>query len=382
MKGRGRICFFAPFLYPVMSRGAIPFAGGAEVQQAAMARGLVTQGFEVTIVTCDYGQPERLTVDGIELLRAYRPDAGVRFLRFVHPRFTLSARALVASRAQVHFVQAAGIWAGIPYEVARLTGRRFVMMTAHDFDTIRPLPLLTTVRERWWQRRALRGADQVLSQTEVQRVNLLREFGVASQVVANPMDVPEAPADPGRDGVVLWIATYKPPKRPEWFTALARALPQHRFLMCGVVPEASTDQGSWQAAREAARALPNLEVRGFVEREKLGDVLRQAALFVHTSPAEGFPNAVLEAWAHGLPSVSAVDPDGVVRREELGEVVEDLDALVESTRRWMSDPARRVAAGGRARAYVRSKHDPRAVSDRLAAVFDRLLERPTARAGS
>jgi len=375
MMGRGRISFFAPYLYPVMSRGAIPFAGGAEVQQAAMARGLVAQGFEVAIVTCDYGQPRRLTVDGIELLRAYRPHAGIRIVRFVHPRMTLAVKALLESRAQVYFVQAAGVWAGIPHEVARLTGKSFVMMTAHDFDTVRPLPLLTTFRERWWQRRALRGADQVLSQTERQRDNLLREFGVSSHVVPNPMAIPDAPADPGREGVVLWIATYKPAKRPEWFTELARRVPEHRFVMVGVVPEAASEQGAWQAAREAGRDLPNLEVRGFVERERLGDLFRESALFVHTSPAEGFPNVVLEAWAHGLPSISCVDPDGVVGREQLGEFVDTLEALVAGTRRWMSDPSLRVAAGQRARAYVRFRHDPGAISDRLAAVFDREVAR-------
>ena len=374
MTGRGRICFFAPYLYPVMSRGAIPFAGGAEVQQAAMARGLVAQGFEVAIVTCDYGQPRRLTVDGVELLRAYRPHAGIRFARYVHPRLTLSLKALLESRAEVFFAQAAGIWAGIPNEFARLTGRRFVMMTASDSDTLRRLPLLSA-RERWWQRRALRGADQVLSQTEVQRENLLREFGVESQVVPNPMAIPDRPADPGRDGAVLWIATYKPAKRPEWFTELARRLPEHRFVMCGVVPEAPSEQGAWQAAREAERDLPNLEVRGFVERERLGELFRESALFVHTSPAEGFPNTLLEAWAHGLPSISCVNPDGVVGREHLGELVGTIEALAENARRWMSDPALRVAAGQRARAYVRSRHDPGAISDRLAAIFDRQLAR-------
>jgi hypothetical protein len=33
------VCFFAPYLWPAFSEGQIEFAGGAETQQAALARG-------------------------------------------------------------------------------------------------------------------------------------------------------------------------------------------------------------------------------------------------------------------------------------------------------------------------------------------------------
>ena len=66
---------------------------------------------------------------------------------------------------------------------------------------------------------------------------------------------------------------------------------------------------------------------------------------------------------------------GVVGREQLGECVATIEALAESARRWMSDPALRVTTGQRARAYVRSRHDPGVISDRLAAIFDRQLAR-------
>jgi glycosyltransferase involved in cell wall biosynthesis len=88
---------------------------------------------------------------------------------------------------------------------------------------------------------------------------------------------------------------------------------------------------------------------------------------------EGFSNTMLEAWAHGVPSVSAVDPDGVVVREGLGEVVDGLEGLDSAVRRMLADPAGRAAAGARARAHVRRHHAPDAVIDRLAALLDRVV---------
>ena len=34
MSGRGRVCFHAPYLYPLLSRGAIHVTGGDRRQQA------------------------------------------------------------------------------------------------------------------------------------------------------------------------------------------------------------------------------------------------------------------------------------------------------------------------------------------------------------
>ncbi|MBI1797526.1 MAG: hypothetical protein HYR74_10795, partial [Candidatus Eisenbacteria bacterium] len=61
---RGRICFHAPYAWPLFTHGRLAFTGGAEVQQVALARGLAARGFAVSMVCCDYGQPARVDVGG------------------------------------------------------------------------------------------------------------------------------------------------------------------------------------------------------------------------------------------------------------------------------------------------------------------------------
>ena len=378
---RGRVCFNAGYLYPLFDGGGVSFAGGAETQQALLARGLVRRGFEITVATCDYGQPAEVVVDGVRLLRTHPPQGGVPILRFFYPRLVRTLRALARADAEVYYARGAGVPAGIAFELARARRAAFVLGTAHDHDARRTLVLHRNPRDRWWARRVTRGADVVVAQTEHQRALFAAEFGRACEVVPNLVELPATAVDPGREGAVVWLATYKRSKRPEWLLELARRLPALRFVMCGVMPLPPDTLESWRAAQAAARQLPNLELRGFVDPARRGELFRQAALFVHTSPAEGFPNTLLEAWAHGLPTVSVVDPDGVVTREQLGESAASLDAMADSVRRWMDDPARRIATGARARAYVAAHHAPGVVIDRMAVVFDRLVEKVRAARG-
>ena len=372
---RGHVCFHVPYLYPLMSGGELGYTGGLEVQQALLARGLARQGFRVSVVTCDYGQAARVTLDAVTLIKSYPPHAGLPVVRFLHPRLTRTVAALNAAAADVYFMQGSGLLAGVTFDVAHARGVPFAFLIAHDWDTLRSLPFQARARERWWYRRALRGCDLRLAQTEWQRASLEREWALGSRLLRNPVELPATTVDAGQDGAIVWLATYKDAKRPEWFTELARRMPDRRFVMCGVLPEPPLTRAPYEAALAVARVCPNLEVRGFLDHDRLVELFGTAALMVHTSPAEGFPNVFLEAWSHGLSTLTAVDPDGVIRSNGIGEVAETLDAMHAAARALMADPSRRRDLGRRARAYVEAHHAPDAIFAELGRLLDPLVAR-------
>jgi glycosyltransferase involved in cell wall biosynthesis len=232
---------------------------------------------------------------------------------------------------------------------------------------------VSLARDRWWYARAIRGADLVIAQSTVQRELFRSEWGRDSVMIPNLVELPEIA--PGAGDAVLWLSTYKDAKRPEWVVELARRHPAIRFVMAGVIPPPPLSAAVFDRTREAARALPNLEVSGHVDRARLAEFMARGTLFLHTSPAEGFPNTLLEAWAHGLPSLSAVDPDGRVARERLGGIAPDLEAMSATLARWMADPGERRAAGARAREFVRVEHAPAAIVERLASALDGLVRK-------
>ncbi|HTO92544.1 MAG TPA: glycosyltransferase, partial [Candidatus Sulfotelmatobacter sp.] len=292
-----------------------------------------------------------------------------------HPRLTGNLRALLESRAEVFYARASGMQAGLACDVARWTRAGFVFGAAHDSDAQRAMPLVPMARDRWWYARAIRRADAIVAQTAFQQHLFREQWGRESVVIPNLVELPARLADAGEAGAVLWLSTYKESKHPEWIVELARRLPNQRFVMAGVIPPPPLTSQVFEQTRRAARELPNLEVRGHLDRASLDDFFARGALFVHTSDSEGFPNTLLEAWAHGLPSVSIFDPDGIVARERLGEVVADAEAMAVAVERWMADPARRRETGARARAHVERHHAPGIVADALAEVLERVIVR-------
>ena len=342
------------------------------MRQWALARALAKRGFDVSIATCDFGQDPVVVRDGVTLLRTYSTQAGVPAVRLFYPRLWKAIRVLRRATAEVYLANGSGIATGWAYDAARLRGSRFVFLAASDGDALRSLPWLTKRRERWWYLRALRGADARIAQTELQRDLFRDNFAVETQVIVNPVELPAIPVDAGANNVVLWLSTYKPGKRPDWFIELARRLPQHQFVMVGL-PRSGEGTESWQAAQRAAARSSNLEVHGFVEHARIGEFLSQAALFVHTSPAEGFPMTLLEAWSYGIPSATTVDPGGTVERHRLGEVVTNLDQLVESVASLMGSPDRRRTLGASARVYVERHHGPDRSYEPLATLLDRVI---------
>src|SRR3954454_4759750 len=94
-KRKAHICFVAPYAGPVLSRDPnIQVVGGAEVQQAILARLLARAGYRVPMITFDYGQKSPVEVDGVTVYKSFRPDAGIPVLRFLHPRLTTMWRVM------------------------------------------------------------------------------------------------------------------------------------------------------------------------------------------------------------------------------------------------------------------------------------------------
>ena len=109
------------------------------------------------------------------------------------------------------------------------------------------------------------------------------------------------------------------------------------------------------------------------------EILQRSDLFVLPSRYEGFPNALLEAMAHGLAVISFDCPSGpraIIRDDVDGILVppEDVDALVESMNSAMSDEALRNRLGEKAR-EVSDRFGVEAYFEKWEEVLDHVAKR-------
>lgn len=340
---------------------AYGYVNGESLQHVLLARAWRDLGLDVSIVVYDHGQPTDVTVDGVRAIAAYRPQAGVRVLRFVHPRVSGVIRAMREARADVYYQSPAGAWSGVAAWFARRVRARFILRIASDLDCMKGRQPMRHMRDRRLFDYGVRNASLLAAQTEQQRLLLQQHYGVDSRVVNIAAEIPEE-IDAQRDVDVLWVGNLRRIKRADRVIELARRLPHRSFVIVG-----GSLPGHEQYYREiatAARALPNVVMTGAAPYERVGEWFGRARLHLNTSDVEGFPNTFLQAWGRRVPVVSLFDPDGVIEQRRLGRACAGVDQMARVLEELLTDPAECDRVGARARAYVAEEFDARRVAAR------------------
>ena len=369
------ICIVAHFAYGAMTGGASGHIGGVERQTSFMARWLAARGHKVSLITWDEGQDDGIEIDGVKVFRLCRRDEGIRFVRFIHPRWTSLNKALQRASAEVYYHNCAEYVTGQVALWSRRHSCKFVFSTAHDHDCMESLPGLKSIRERVLYRYGLRHGDRIIVQTWTQQRMLKDGFGLDSQIIPMPCPGPSEedfvspePPHPATSRI-LWIARLTKQKRPDRFLDLAEMCPDLQFDLVG---PGYNDVYS-NMIIERARQIPNLTFHGAVVREKVPDLYKKAACLCSTSDHEGFPNTFLEAWSYGIPLITSFDPDQIVAGKGLGAVASDVPGLARSIRSLLVSPDLWKSASANARQYYVENHSIERVLPRFEEVFRDVL---------
>ena len=367
-RNRAHICFVAPHAWPVFSGDPkIQVVGGAEVQQAILARLFAANGYRVSMICLDFGQPHAVEIDGVRVLRLFRMQQGIPVLRFVHPRLTTMWRRLREADADIYYLRSASMWVGAVAAFCKRHGRRLVYAGASDRDFVPDIGgQIYYARDRWLYRRGLAAAHAIVAQNEVQRADCEQHYGREAVVIPSCYQLP-AQRSPGARDRVLWVGTMHRGKRPELLLELARRLPGRRFVMIGGPSEASP--GFFEQIRAQAATLPNVEFKGFLPLAQAESWFDRARVLVNTSVYEGMPNVFLQAWARGVPTVATVDVGADVHRVAL-----DPERLAREVEAVFDDELHAEAC----RRYFERTHGAVEVLERYGRVFDAVLGGVTA----
>ncbi|HET7766819.1 MAG TPA: glycosyltransferase family 4 protein [Burkholderiales bacterium] len=346
--------------------------GGEAVQQTLLGRALAQRGHDVSMVVADCGQDDGGRWEAIRVFKAYRLDAGVPGVRFIHPRWTGMWSALKRADADLYYTSCAGMQVGLVALFCRRHRRRFVFRVASDSDCDASRLLVPFARDRWLYAYGVRRADAILVQSTSQAEALARNYGLASRLAGMMVERPLPTAE--RDIDVLWVGNIRREKRPDRILELADGMPEVKIHMVG--GPLRDEEAFFGNVESAARARPNVVFHGRLTYWDANALYGRSRLLLNTSDVEGFPNSYLQAWIRGVPVVALIDPDRVIEREGLGAAARSAAALRDAVRSLLDDPAAWQAASERCRAYVAREHCDDKVLAAYLDTFEKVIRAP------
>ncbi len=181
---------------------------------------------------------------------------------------------------------------------------------------------------------AIGKIDYIICQNEYQASTLKQNYNRYSLIIPNiwgSMHI--SPASEAPSPEVVWVGNFRHLKRPGWFFEAARILPDIKFAIAG----GAANPELYNQMEHEAKSIPNLEFIGQIPIEKSNALIGNAKLLICSSEYEGFPNTFLQAWAAGVPVVSTVDPNDLIKTYNLGIIVDSPESLVAAIEKLTKD---------------------------------------------
>lgn len=325
------VCIVCHKAYGALRGGRSGDIGGVEWQASVLARWLGSRGWAVAVLTWADGGEAVEEFGGVRVIKITGRSDGWKGLRFFHPRWTGLIKAMRRADCDVYYHHGAECVTGQIAHWCRQNGKSFVFSAACDTDYDARMKHVGGPVDRFLYRYGLKAATRIISQTEAQKADLQKNFGLSSIVLRYPC------YDPGGGGRILapgdrlkivWVGRVCAQKRPDVLLDLAEKSPEVKFDVVGPVYSDPYAQGVFRRAE----GMSNVTFHGPVSRGDIGAFYKRSDVLCCTSDFEGFPNTFLEAWSHGLPVVSTLDPDGIISRWNLGIVAKNVEGLAKGLR--------------------------------------------------
>lgn len=326
-----------------------PEGGGSELYVERIAAGLVGMGYRVTIHCAEHAEAPRDEI--VDEVRFRRRGS----------RFTVYLWALLGVLRQRPDL-VVDVQNGIPF-LARLVTRRPVLVLVHHVHREQWRSAVGEVLGRlgWWIEswlapRVYRNCRYV-AVSDVSRDELVA-LGVDAlriTVVRPGLDAPpRTNTEQDESPTLVVVGRLVPHKRVEHaIDVLARLAEQWPKLRLEVVGHGWWQDNLASHARDLA-VEDRVTLHGFVDEQDKHEILARASLHLCASVKEGWGIAIMEAAAHGVPSIAYRAAGGVAESivdNQTGLLAQDFDDLVCLVDRLLRSPSERVRLGeaGRAR---------------------------------
>lgn len=296
----------------------------------------------------------------VSFIEAWDPASDTGGLRYFRRFVPAIAEALDKHDIDIMIQGCAGLATLLYGLAARRAGKKFVYRVVNDIDVDERIKTRLKPYQYYSYQLALRMADAFVCQNDYQASKLKQRFANTPQfTLHNPYKALAQPeAIEQAKPYVAWLGVFSQQKNLPLLVELARGAPDVLFKVAGM-PAKLADQETLDAF-EVLKTLSNVDYIGYTKRTQVPTFLHNAAALVNTSHYEGFSNTFLEALAVGTPVITSVgvDPDNVIKHNQLGYVVSGADAYLDAIKQ-VTGTERVSGLSERCRQFVEQHHSPR-----------------------
>ena len=318
-------------------------------------------------------------IEGIEFIKAYNPNEGLKYIKNIFQTLKLF-RAMKKANADIYYFRGAKYESGFVALFCNIFKKKMIHAIASDMDC----NLDTTIYiksniKKYIYAYGIKNAHIVLSQTNIQKNLLLKNFNLSAKVIKNIIPFPYL-ADKDilkknkKVKKVLWVGSISPIKRPEIYIKIAKEFPNIHFTMIG--GKASKYSAFYDYIQTQKNGLSNFTHIDYVSVEEIDYYFKHTDLLICTSLIEGFPNIFLQAWSNCKPVFSSFDPDQVIEKYNIGISVKTEEQFIKVLKKICNDDQSDLLyrMSQNAISYIKKEHTPEIVIQQLIEILQKITQ--------
>lgn len=337
--------------------------GGAELQLKYLSQYLVRKGYEVHFIYPNRTNKKTTTDTLVRLhpLKYIKTAGTLGKTWFVYKKSIVSKLSEI--QPDIIITRTLSSWAGIASQYAKKHSLRHIHFIASNNDVNSREKKITWRKvfnklELKYFNKIFSGNTKIVVQNEEQRGLVEKNQELKSILLSQA--APEndvALIDKVEDQLkVVWIANFKPLKRPEKFLEIVQHFKNRNDITFSMIGGYSNTY--YNDLLKPYHEVSNFQYLGGLTNEEVNKVLDTAHVLVNTSDYEGFSNTFIQAWLRQVVVLSLnSDPNNILKNEKIGyqtNSIEKLKAILEGFCR--NDKSTLIHTGNRAREYALSNH--------------------------
>ena len=351
---------FLDFQIPFLLKNDDYPVGGSCVRQLALAKGLVSLGHEVGILTWRGSKQYVGKELDFDLVESYSQNAGIRKFRYFYFRLPALFKAVRYYKPDFVFQKGVGNITATMALISKSLKIPFVYMACNDIDADGRYKQRVGYLDSKAYEYGIKNATKIIAQNSYQKGAFEKRFKSRNiSILHNPVfyengELPE-PRQFRDRRYVAWLGVFQPQKNLPALLEIIKKTPKIEYRIGGMLQ--TNSRNDIKAVVKKISSQPNVEMIGFLKRHEVIPFLADAIALLNTSHYEGFSNTFLESWLAGTPVITrSIDPDNIISTKGVGIVAEEY-AEIPALLRELNGSMNYQSLARRCRDYVIQNHN-------------------------